>query len=602
MIRVVSRLLSSLFFSENMLSFTRRSKCFVDGKDTVPSEQLRGGRPTCAVSTPARVAIPESSARRERHLLSLAVEFLCRWHVAMPADMPYGNEETEVAAFYAAIADLDADQRRRLMLDAGAVLASADAPQHLSPKDLEEYDLIALRNECCSPLLHDWRCDTVRKQYMKIKDRQHVLVHYAHPCATAGRQLLPLSDQEAREHLAKADEQKESATGSVVHHDDLGGESKASAQQRNALLGELVGAVRERRARKSSTAVAQQVEQQCSDRERDRKRRDFEERKRVAQRRAAEVAQNSQAVDSMLNKVRRNDDGSATSTKLTAIEAMRLRRAQSSGTSGSLSCDEGDEQESDDYETAAPPPPPPMPATHDDARADSELDGAAAAQAESSCSSDTFSSEDDDALTRRGAMPTLVRLPRADQGQRTWAEVVRGSGKHYEQHVLEQCMSAAKSITKSTVEAEATAATSAAVEIQSGKRVVTEDTNVEDDSRVSQEQEVIDDERQQHEQQSLSQTTAVESGKSLRKALRQTAVELMLPLCEATDNVALFDDLECPFVLQWAAPRDNDASSPTAHTRLHVFRKQRVVTSSMFGYMQSEKSRYQLIASIELLV
>ena len=170
-IRVVSRLLSSLFFSENMLSFTRRSKCFVDGKHTVPSEQLRGGRPTCAVSTPARVAIPESSARRERHLLSLAVEFLCRWHVAMPADMPYGNEETEVAAFYAAIADLDADQRRRLMLDAGAVLASADAPQHLSPKDLEEYDLIALRNECCSPLLHDWRCDTVQIGRASCRER-----------------------------------------------------------------------------------------------------------------------------------------------------------------------------------------------------------------------------------------------------------------------------------------------------------------------------------------------------------------------------------------------------------------------------------------------
>ena len=600
MIRVVSRLLSSLFFSENMLSFTRRSKCFVDGKHTVPSEQLRGGRPTCAVSTPARVAIPESSARRERHLLSLAVEFLCRWHVAMPADMPYGNEETEVAAFYAAIADLDADQRRRLMLDAGAVLASADAPQHLSPKDLEEYDLIALRNECGSPLLHDWRCDTVRKQYMKIKDRQHVLVHYAHPCATAGRQLLPLSDQEAREHLAKADEQKESATGCVVHNDEFGGDSKASAQQRNALLGELVGAVRERRSRKSSTAVAQQVEQQCSDRERDRKRRDFEERKRVAQRRAAEAAQNSRAVDSMLNKVRRNNDGSATTTELTAIEAMRLRRAQSSGTSGSLSCDE---QESDDYEAAAPPPPPPMPAAHDEASADSELDGAAAAQAESSCSSDTFSSEDDDVLTRRGAMPTLVRLPRADQGQRTWAEVVRGSGKHYEQHVLEQCMAAATSITKSTVEAEATAAKSAAGEIQSAERVVAEDTHADDDGRVSQEQDVVDDERQQHEQQDdLPEAAAVESGKSLRKALRQTAVELMLPLCEATDNVALFDDLECPFVLQWAAPRDNDGSSSAAHTRLHVFRKQRVVTSSMFGYMQSEKSRYQLIASIELLV
>lgn len=188
-----------------MLSFSRVSNASFSGAACVPATEMSRQRPTLTIQVESKKAIPASQANREKFMVSLMTDYACRWRAVMDPSLPVGNEDAETTAFYGAIAELNMDRRRVAIGNCAQTCAANEAATETALKlAVEEYTLVASNSKCKSAALHDWSSDTITKRYMQINSRPHVLAHLIHPCACAGRELLPLTAEEAEAYSASA--------------------------------------------------------------------------------------------------------------------------------------------------------------------------------------------------------------------------------------------------------------------------------------------------------------------------------------------------------------------------------------------------------------
>lgn len=82
-----------------------------------------------------------------------------------------------------------------------------------------------------------------------------------------------------------------------------------------------------------------------------------------------------------------------------------------------------------------------------------------------------------------------------------------------------------------------------------------------------------------------------DSVKEKEQVVRQSNTEVLVPICEPTDTFRFFEQLECPYVMQWA---DED------HRRLHIYRRYFVHSRSYLLYSVRE-THFQLITTIEVV-
>ena len=508
-----------------MLSFSRRAQCSISTSSSACSSHdvLDSGRYTLSLQVPAQVVIPENAERRRRYLTALAIDYLCRWRTSMPSQEPFDNEDAESTAFYAAIADLETMQRAHLF-NVYKPAAGNSVVAATTPDGIESYDLCAPVTACTSTLLHDWSHDTVQKQYFAIKDRPHVLVHFSHPC-NYGRHLLPLNETPA----ATA----EKAT-TVIDADESNKKRQRQSPLHDAMLNELVGAVRQR---SNPSTVAEQVEQQRQQ----RIEKEQQQKERHEQQTASCAGETAAVCATIIDRVRKDEQ----------------RRLGSSTSSSSEKEDDDDTFDDDDAEAKA-----------DDASAtwdDEEENGS-----DNDTSSDTFSSSSDDDATKNREKPS-------------WADVVRAVHQ--------------SPIVPPT--------TTADVQKETPPDTAGQDEKTKEEPLPPVEKEPVLP--QVAEAQTVAETALPEQIEEKQdqqpkrpRAMRQTAVEMMVPICEPEDTLQLFDQLECRYILLWA--RERDASSSNQRRRLHLLRREDVVERSYFGIYSTKRSRYHLIATIEALV
>lgn len=364
-----------------MLSFTRHTDATFEGSETVPADALRS-RPTLSFQVKSDRPIPSTAKRRESHLTSLAVDYLCRWATVVPANQPFGDRETEETAFYAAIAEADLDQRAGMLLDDAA--EATDTPDALA-EQVAAHTMLNSPACCQSRSLHDWSCDLVSKKVFEVNQRPHIVVHYAHPCNKHGREIKALTSEEAERRGEKPREQR------IFLSDDSDGCLSQRSPVVNALMCELMEKHSTLRQKKSSQEVAQTIEQTCVERERERER--VAEKERCARRKEVAKAQRKyiDACNTVLAKATlAMQKGSATD----APTESATKLAASEYSDDDLSSSEGSESATFSDEE----PLPVLPRTYADV-ARSALDQVRqedTEQSESSCDSTLSSEEGED--------------------------------------------------------------------------------------------------------------------------------------------------------------------------------------------------------------
>lgn len=471
-----------------MLSFKHRSGVYF--QQPIEAQQLNQ-RATCALQIPSS-AIPDSNIKaRERYLIALAVDYLCRWRVAVgatdSASVVTDDEATHIAAFYSAIEHLEERNRHELVVGAAAPAldkcsSAAKAAAETAAVQEEDCELIESKSKCCGDKrLHDWSMDAAEKQYFSIKGRPHVLVHFVHPC-NFGAQLVHIDSAAGTAGGAA------SLSDSVGGHGRGGGGVRApSRDARNALMNEMLSKVSDMRKRTDGTKVSNQVEEQRSL----RTEAADAQRRRESSLKAHLHARDMQACNKMIQRAR-------------AITPDYSEE------------DEEDEEEEDDtYEEEA-----------------SELDGQAANDDDDEDESDTFSDEEEQ-------------------------EEKEESSEEEELAVAETPASA------SNIAGNSTTATA-------------EETAVE----------------------------PAATAKEKKKACRQTTVEMMVGVCEPSDSIAFFDELELPYIVQWAAESGSEGEEvdqqQPKRRKLHLFRK---TTRQVRGWVyNSTRNAYHWLGTIEALI
>lgn len=525
-----------------MLSFTRHSQSQFEGATTVPAAALRA-RPALSFQVKSDRPIPSGAKRYESHLTSLAIEYLCRWSVAMPSDLRFGDIDAEESAFYAAIGEADLEQRARLLANSQPAAPGNAEDASALLEQMRAHCMVAPHNCCQSPLLHDWSRDLSSKKVFDVSQRARVVVHYAHPCGKCGRQVKPLTSEEAGRRGEKPVEQRETLGSDI---------DTASARSPivNALMSELMEKHRSLRNKQPSSAVASKIERTCAERDQQRERlaaqEHLERQKQVAQaqreyKSACDkmIAKATLAVDHSSGAQRDSGNGSgsdSTSCGSSGVCGQVASSSDVSTTEGSIA------STSDDF----------------------------------SSSSATFSDE-------KPLQP------------RSYADVVRSAATgpvHTQPSVNESALesSGTDSSESESLESDCVPPPPPPPELPSESSV--QEENVAGEIAESAEPGQDAEEAQSNEE--------VDQKPSKGFAIRQTSFEAMVPICESDDTLATFDKMECEYVLQWAQ-RATGASNSAPRTKIHLFRRQNVLETAYFGLSSTKKSVYHLIVSIEIV-
>lgn len=570
----------SKYKKAKMLSYSHRSQCSFDSvgnRDALPPHDVLDARATCTLQVPPRAPVPAGVERRSRYLITLAADFVCRWHVCAPSDAAQWTQDSAAeAAFYGAIADLDAAQRRRLVEhNTGSPDSSANEQAQKAAPDAVQW--IAPCTDCASSALHDWAHDSLKKQFFAIKERPHVLAHFAHPCAH-GRQTLLLSKSEAirrrRQRLAA-----QSAAGHAATADNADGVARPPRHVHNAMLQEMLSAVNSMRQRAAPCDVAQQVDAACISRQKEARRQMRTQARAAAEREHVERQASRQACASMIERARHTQQAK---TGGDALAELYRRRALASGAGGSESSDDANDDYDDDDDTFDETKPL-------DANDEATWDDENSKQKRGDSSSDTFSSSDDE---QDNVQRVTVQPPAS------WAEVVARSFRpdQAQKHSTECALVASSEM--AAVQAQQQEQQS---QTQQQAEVRSEEQQEQQNEQVQSTTDERDHNAEHNENVAQTNDDATVKVDDKQCALLQTSVEVMLPVCEPTDSLRFLDSLDSRFLLLWAREPEH-ACATHQRRRLHVLRREEVDARSYFGLFSQKHARYHVLATIEALV
>lgn len=556
-----------------MLSFRHCAETsFSDNGDGIVSQEKLNRRPTCTLQVPVN-DIPTPVSIRERYMISLGVDYLCRWRVATgetAAPSPTSgalDADAETAAFYAAIEHVDTGVRHALLgVNVGdertqpdAVCAERDQCDHDGA--VQVVDAGTACHVACG--MHDWSTDATQKQYFTIKSRPHVLVHFAHPC-NGGREIVAARASSAAGNATAALEAVANASG--VRRAVRG----PTREVRDAMMEEMMRAVRHMRGRADGETVNSRVEDARAERA-----ESFVAERRAEAKKAERVRGSTMAACTRL------------------IE--RVRRLEK--TTGSTSSDERDNDDSDET-------------WDDESTTDSSRDRAhALVGAIGHCdddSSDTFSSSGDsesnveeptwsDELTQRRMVRADARrngAPKPLPKNPTYADIVA----HPNPYALLSDATDSKCAPPPPPPPPPPSA-SGKSDARRSARDDRESRDDNDDGDESQEC-CASDTSARRVFVANGATTIDEEECSLPQTVRQTTVEMMVPVCEAGDSLSFFNELECPYLMQWA-PDVPAAGAAGRRRKIHLFRKR--VHESRGWLSTSRRNVYHLVATIEAL-
>jgi hypothetical protein len=485
-----------------MLSFKHRSGVYFE--QAIEPHQLNQ-RATCALQIPSLDIPADNIKQRERFLIALAVDYLCRWRVsagesATVATNSAASSEEEatsaahMAAFYAAIEHLDERNRSELVAGSSSAgcnsstIANSIASPIACPDDTE---LVECKNKCCGEKrLHDWSVDATEKQYFSIKSRPHVLVHYVHPC-NYGAQLVSIDDApSASQEKARANGGNGASTIGAA------GGRAPSRDARNALMNEMLSKVSDMRKRTDGESLSNQVEEQRSLR--------------------AEAADAQRRRESRIK------------AHLAQRDALACNKMIQRARSMTPDYSEGENEEEDDTYS------------NDSADEQSELDGEAELSNSEEDAEEDASQESDNQSDTDG-----------DDESDTFSDENNDDDDEEKEETANDEPAAESAETVVAANADTASTTNAA------------------------------------------EATTVPPK---RKACRQTTVEMMVGVCEPSDSLAFFDELELPYIVQWGAEVDGEKQ----RRKLHLFRK---TSRQVRGWVyNSTRSAYHWLGTIEALI
>lgn len=400
----------------------------------------------------------------------------------------------------------------------------------------------------CGTMLHDWSLDAIRCDALQIKNRQHVLCKYTHPC-NDGNVKVRVADEK-------------SVDGVVASRDTKLSPARSSAFTAPASVPRTGGQLYMSELRKKISArvgqdgeqIVGKVEQRITE-----KRNEHERHLEAEKKRANDLKQqNAHVCTSMIEKTR-------------ALDRVRDCRMQKRTQEEKLEYEESDAEDDEEEEEDSDEQ-----ATEDDSSTTFSDEDDEDDEEEEDDDEDEDDDEEKQVVVSRTICSTTPSLSQP-----------LGSASLKIVNTTVTAVSTSLSLPSASSSTTTSLPAVAFVEKQDSSKKEQTTTDVTTTQRA-------DATKKEDSPVNKEDSTAQNEKKTEIKkeiVMRHCNVEVMIPVCESTDSFQFFEQLECPYVLQWA----NDE-----RRRLHVYRRFYVSTRSYLLYSTRE-THFQLVTTIELV-